>query len=71
MQAANPLDNAVTAIRREAAWRLTLMPVEPDLGGYGRGTHLDKRRAEVLIPQVEVVAVTRRSVLTNDHRGVR
>jgi hypothetical protein len=33
------------------------MPVEPDLGRIREvGTHLDERRAEALIPQVEVVA---------------
>ena len=33
------------------------MPVDPDLGRIGEpGTHLDERRAEVFVPQVEVVA---------------
>jgi len=34
-----------------------LMPVDPDLGRVGEiGAHLDERRAEISVPQVEVVA---------------
>ena len=57
-QAANPLDSSVNAIPALGGLPLgPLVAVDPDLGRVGEvGADLDERRAEVLVPQVEVVA---------------
>jgi hypothetical protein len=54
---ANPLDNTVNPIPAFTHWRLVhSWPLTHTLTGYGEYAHLDDRRTEAGIPQVEVEA---------------